>query len=1011
MTKKIRLDALWRWGIVLPLLAGMLLTLMSPALAQEKAGGATPLHVAVGAHGVELTWSRPLDAVTAADLSAALPTAYYQGYTLPLETVALRFPSQEAAQPVQITQLEAEALAADAIAPSDPPLPPVLEYEGMPDLTLDVEPKLPEAPVFVLRQGYFKGEYLVVLGVSPIYQEDGVVKMAASFAASAPGATTAPDDLLAYLDERNSAQAAQNASPEADVIGVPPTNPDAATALAKIRVSKPGIQRILRSTLETIDPALVQDLNRLRLRHKGVEVALQVVGTSEIRFFVGEVGDRWNKESVFYLSVADDASGLQRILQRVVTPINSAGAPSTVAQNGKWSRNTRYESFYPGADEDHWYVADLKSSPTDAPLPGEEVPEKDTNSITANFVLAKEVNEEVWPIHSLPLAAGTSTFTYTITPYRANRVASLADYTIRVRTSDGSTTLHDFQVRDPSDPNDWDKKRWLPFYSYVFTTSAKPESVTITLMPEDYLAGLKFDTIRWERPVTLNFASKGAFFKGRAGQSSFTWQGAPNDPLGKFGVYDVTTPTQPTQIIGSGNFGFIDALAGRSYVLIGDTTLWQPSVEKHTPVTFSKGGAAHAIYIVPDSAFASALQPLLTLRQSQGYLTTVVDVRKIYDAWSYGYVSAEAVRSFLQFAYVNWNPQPISVVLVGDATWDPKNYEIKDQHTVLVPAYMIEVDPWLGEAACDNCFGQLHGIDPHTGDDPNGLMFGMELAVGRFPVKSVDELNAVVGKIVSYESQTDMTALWRSRSVYVADNYLKSNPGGPPIKDGAGNFAEISNQLLGLNPLQHSQDMSERVYYDPFPELQTPPATNLPWHISDAAAVRSRAISALAAGPGLFVYNGHANHWNMASTEQQTPNEAILKLYDELQLNNYNQLFIQLSMTCLTSQFVKPANAGTTFDERLFLHPNGGSVAVWGPAGLSVVHGHDKLQHGFFTALFGAAPRSKTMAELIEAGHTDLALHAIGTEDVLRTFLLFGDPLTRPAIVPGTATYLPTIAR
>lgn len=1005
MKKVVNLPTLWRLSTVLLMLVTMFSGAASPASAQEAVA---PLQIAQQANGVHLRWNgASSDVTSAAALTSVLPTAYYQGYDLPMQVVALRFANKESASAVQIADLAAIPLAADAIAPGVQPLPPVLEYEGMPDLTLDIEPTLPSAPVFVLRQGNFQGEYIVVLGVSPIFQENGQIKLATQFDAVAPGATAAPEDITTYLDERH-AQLAESASAAADVIGVPPTNPDAATALAKIRVSQPGIQRIGRSALESADPALVQDMSKLRLTNKGVEVPLQIVGTTEIRFFAANVGDRWNTESIYYLSVASDANGLKRIEQRTVNPINS-GSPSTVFERGAWHNNTRYESFYAGADDDHWFAADLKSSPTDAPLAGQEVVEKESNTITANIW----ASNGVWPTNALPLAAGTSTFTINITPYKANRTASKADYTLRVRTTpDGSKTLHDFHVRDLTDTNsEWDKKRWLPNYSYRFTSTSLPQSMVITLMPEDYLAALKIDTISWERPVSLNLNGKGAFFTGLGGQTSYIWQGAPNDPLGKFGVYDVSDPNKPVQIVGSGNSGFQDSPAARSYVLIGDTSLWQPVVQKHTPVTFSKAGSAHAIYIVPDSSYVGALQPLLNWRQMQGYLTSVVDVRTIYDAWSFGYVSAEAVRNFLQFVYANWTPRPISVVLVGDATYDPKNYESKDQHTVFVPAYMIEVDPWLGEAACDNCFGQLNGVDPHTGDDSDGLTFGMEIAVGRFPTKSVDELTAVVNKIVSYETATDMDATWRTRALYLADNYLRFNPAGAPVKDGAGNFAQITDELRGINPVHGSLELAERVYYDPYPEYQTPPATGDAWRERDPATVRTRAIAGMAAGPGLVIYNGHANHWNLGSTEAQAPNEAILKLYDEFQLSNANQLFIQLSMTCLSAQFVKPANAGTTYDERLFLYPAGGAVAVWGPAGLSVVHGHDKLQQGFFTELFNSPPRSKTLAQLIEAGHTELTLTAIGTEDVLRTFLLMGDPLTKPGIVPGKSIYLPVISR
>ncbi len=154
----------------------------------------------------------------------------------------------------------------------------------------------------------------------------------------------------------------------------------------------------------------------------------------------------------------------------------------------------------------------------------------------------------------------------------------------------------------------------------------------------------------------------------------------------------------------------------------------------------------------------------------------------IYDAWSYGQVSPDAIRNFLRFAHSNWQPTPLSVVLVGDATWDPHNYEAKN-NTNFMPAYMADVDPWLGETACENCFVQLDGEDPLTGDDPTGQFFKTDMWVGRFPVKSATELTAVVNKIIHYETGTSLNpSNWTT--VFLADNYIKGvDANNKPIYD------------------------------------------------------------------------------------------------------------------------------------------------------------------------------------------------------------------------------------
>jgi hypothetical protein len=159
----------------------------------------------------------------------------------------------------------------------------------------------------------------------------------------------------------------------------------------------------------------------------------------------------------------------------------------------------------------------------------------------------------------------------------------------------------------------------------------------------------------------------------------------------------------------------------------------------------------------------------------------------------------------------------------------------------------------------------------------------------------------------------------------------------------------------------------------------------------------------------VVVSNCHANHFNLGSTEAPDPNDALLKLYDALALNNVNAPYVQLSMTCLTAQFAKPTNAGLTADESFFLQPTGGAIGVWGSSGLSVVHGHEQLQEGFFALLFDPKVQNPRLGDLLDAGYLQVMYYGASNEDILRTFLLLGDPLTRVRYRAGTGAFLPVV--
>lgn len=953
------------------------------------------------AGGVRIVWRSPGDA-TVAGAGAHLPTVRYQGYDLPMQAIPVRLAAPDQLAALRIESLDAVKLPPDAVTPGPPVLPPVLDLDGTLELAPPPDPALPPAPIFVLRSGRVNGEYVAVLGVSPIFADSGGARLALSFDAFLPGATQAAGGTGAQAGD-----AASVAAVAASLSGAARALEAAGTARFKIKVTAPGIQRVPLSALPGFTAA---DLSAARLTYRGEKVAVQVAG-SELRFFTPTVGDRWNTASTYLLSV-DPADRSPAMGTRAVAPLAAAGAPSVALERNEWITYKVYRSLRAGPDGDHWFAADLSSEPGAFSV-------RASNTVTATLTDGAPL---ALP-STLPPASGTSAFTVRLSPYRGanNDVQPLFNFRAQV---DGGAALAlppvDISYKDANG-----RTRWQAGYDLHFTAVGAARTLVFSLLPAADFAGANVNSIAFERPVTLDFAQRGGSFAGSAGQTRYAWANA--GPAG--GLYDVTDPARPIVLTGANGNGFTDPQAARSYWLAGERTLHAPAVEALAAASFG-GKRAHAIYIVPAADYAARLEPLRALRAQQGYQVEIVQVQHIYDAFSFGMVAPEGIRRFLQFAYANWaNPRPLSVVLVGDGTWDVKNYEDKAVAPALIPPYMRDdVDPWLGEAPCDNCYGQLDGSDPHTGDDSAGRTFDTELWVGRFPVKSPDELDVLVKKIVGYETATDLGALWRSKVLYYADNYLKPGPSGPnctPAQDyrpdPAGDFARLSDNIFTLHPTPQSAALAQRVYYDPFPQHQTPPAVGQPWREPNTNRLGERVLGAMNAGVAVSVYNGHANTWIMGATERDAActepgtdrkyRPAALMLYDEIALTNDRALFVQLSMTCLTAQFAAPADSGTTIDERLVLHPHGGAVAAWGPAGLSVVHGHDQLQRGFFTALFAAPEGAARLGELLDAGYSRVLSGGYGTEDVLRTFHLLGDPLTSLRFAEAQTAFLPIVGK
>jgi hypothetical protein len=336
-----------------------------------------------------------------------------------------------------------------------------------------------------------------------------------------------------------------------------------------------------------------------------------------------------------------------------------------------------------------------------------------------------------------------------------------------------------------------------------------------------------------------------------------------------------------------------------------------------------------------------------------------------------------------------WQTPPLAVTLVGDGSYDPRNYQHED--ATLIPPYLAVVDPWLGETACDSCYARLDGDDAL--DDPLP-----DVWIGRLPVNTVAELATVVAKITAYESDTS-TAAWQSRMLAIADNYRDS--GGRT--DGAGDFAAFADTSAALQPLAVR---IERLYYDP-----SPSHTTAPWREPDAGAARLRTLALLRQGAGLVNYAGHSFYWQWAVTDETTERPYLMAVTDIETLTNGERLPVVLQMTCLTGGFHQhPAGFEKVIDEQLLLHDGGGAVAAWGSTGLGVAYGHDRLQAGFYRRLWQDAPTvTAPLGALTEAGYRELFTTGTCCQESLQTYVLTGDPLTVPRISATARLYLPLL--
>lgn len=974
--------------LMLVLLLGTWLTPAAAAQSEPAQTVNSGLRVVAQDGGLQFQWQGGLAAQAATGVPE-LPLQAYNGYLLPWQSTLVELPQTDttgtaaASSAISIAALNSVPFTGE-LTPAPVEMPPAIGWEPLPAFFPQPTFELPDAPIFVVAEGTQRGQHLATVAFSPIYRDpsSGEVRYVESLSAQVAGASVATlDDAVA-----DPATSTLFTPVPALTDATGPSNGLAARSnVVKLTVANAGMQAIDGGAIAAAGLS-GPSTNKLRLLLRGQEIPLHIIdrnnnnvldAADQIRFYAPVVGDRYNTTSVYWLY--ESGQNGVRMGTRSVDP---AGATprSTALEAGTYNASTEFESTLPGDDDDNFFIKKADTQPDESKAP-------------ANVTFAATLAHQLPLKNSADLDAIIALHT---TVYDTKRNG---DVPHRLRVKLGSTAQTDAWSVD------FNLGRAQNFVRTI-ELDTSDNQLDVTLLADDRRLGVAFDAIDYLLPAQLTFNNKGATFQGVDG----TWRYQLSGTAANRALYDITDPDQPQLLLldqelpDSANFTFQDQDAKR-YLVTGPGTLFTPAAAAHTPVNFNANGSAHIIYITPD-LFRSTLQPLVDLRTSQNYVTRVVDVQNIFDAWGYGMVDPAAIRAFLRFAVGNWNPAPLAAVLVGDGTWDPHNY-LGFGNSDFIPPYMLKVDDYIGHTACDSCYGQLDRAVP-----TDEVLFLPDIWIGRFPVSSVSQLTGIIDKIVAYEKDSNDQATWRRRSIQIADDFVR--PDGSI--DNAGNFPALVEEIIveqpeGIESIRHFYSAVQD-----FGFLTEPLRSILegfqPYFEGDVTTALNRSVQLMNGGAGIVTYTGHSNHWQWSVTDaSQVDNlfdARLFGLYDAGRLTNTDMPFIALSMTCYTSQFAKPAPDPKVLDEDLFLHRNGGAIATIGSSGLSVTLGHDTLQRGFYHQLWSSPRQKAKMGALLNAGFKEVAKSGKNL-DVNRTFLLLGDPFMPARVQELSVLHVPVI--
>lgn len=339
-------------------------------------------------------------------------------------------------------------------------------------------------------------------------------------------------------------------------------------------------------------------------------------------------------------------------------------------------------------------------------------------------------------------------------------------------------------------------------------------------------------------------------------------------------------------------------------------------VAKHQLTSTSLSLNKRLLIVAPD-IFNVPLEPFIRHKESLGWDVDVASLSEVGQ-------TREAIRLYIQTRFTSPSLRPSHLLLCGDSN--------------LIPT-------WYGQGSyspdTDLYYACMDGMDD----------FLPELAYGRFPVRTNEELVTLINKIITYETLDVSERAFVERTTFIAstDNYA---------------ITEVSHNSV------ISQHLEPR-HYD-----------YLKLFSHSSSATSQDVKNALNNGASLLTYSGHgtATTWD----DPRLIGDDIMKL------TNGNKLPLVVSMACDTGYF---AGVEDCLAESWLKAEQGGAISVIASTEDSYWEEDDILEKAIYESIFSTIPH--TLGEdLLHAKLTYLSHYGYDFETLqyFEQYHLLGDP-------------------
>ena len=371
--------------------------------------------------------------------------------------------------------------------------------------------------------------------------------------------------------------------------------------------------------------------------------------------------------------------------------------------------------------------------------------------------------------------------------------------------------------------------------------------------------------------------------------------------------------------------------------------------------------------IITPSIFEAQAERLKTLREEQVPFdeqlnVEIVFIEDIYNEFSAGTQDAAAIKHFLHYVYFYWGAPTLRYVLfLGDTDYDFRN--ITGQSKMIIPSFQKDGNTDVSSYSTDDRYTHIASGEWDRLPD---------IAIGRLPAQTNDQLEIMIDKIISYEL-TPEPGIWRNTVTLVADDPLR--PSRTRVE------YEHIRDTEGLARIMPSSMHVNKVYLTEYPEVQDP---NSPYIKKPKA--RDAFLQTLYNGTLMVNYLGHGSPTVWAQEEVFTSSDLGL-------VKTGMRLPFWVAGTCDWAKY-DDVNSSCVPEELMLMESNG-AVGILSTTRKTYAVFNEILLSDFFDFLFPEfdAGRSLTVGDAVMMAKNITA----GSDPNNEKYILFSDPALRLA--------------